>query len=61
MALSAGAAEYIDGISAVECPGSDTKQSDSDAPVMPERWRNAEYPFMAIAPRSTVTQSGSTW
>ena len=23
--------------------------------------RNVEYPFIAIAPRSTVTQSDSTW
>ena len=37
-----------------ECPVYDTKQSDGEAPVMLERWRNAEYPFIAIAPRSTL-------
>ena len=26
-----------------------------------EAFRNAEYPFIAIAPRSTLTWSGSTW
>ena len=34
--------------------GFDTKQSDSEVPVM------LESPFIAIALRSTLTQSGST-
>ena len=44
MAQSAEAAEYTDGISSKglyspnECPGYDTKQSDSEASVMPELW-----------------------
>ena len=38
-----------------ECPGYDMKQSDGQA------LGNAEYPFIAIALSSTLTQSGSTW
>ena len=41
-------------------PGYDTKQSDVQIRVMLELWRNAEYPFIAIAPRSTLPRSGST-
>ena len=32
-----------------------------EAPVVLELWGNAEYPFIAIAPRSTLVRSGSTW
>ena len=57
LAQSAGATEYTDYFSAEgkklpapnECPECDTKQSES------------EYPFIAIAPRSTLVRSGSTW
>ena len=37
-----------------ECPGYDIKQSDSEAPVMLEFLVNLEYPFIAIAPMSTL-------
>ena len=37
----------------------DTKQSDCEVPVLLELWGN-EYPFIAIAPRSSLTRSGST-
>ena len=40
-----------------ECPRYDTKQSDGEAPVA---FGNADYPFMTIAPRSTLVRSGST-
>ena len=39
----------------------DTKQFDDEALVMLELWENVEYPFIAIAPRSTLAQSDSTW
>ena len=64
MAQSAGAVEYTDCISAEgfsqnECPGYNTKQwwDSSNAGVL----RNAKYYFIAIALRSTLAQSGSTW
>ena len=38
----------------------DSKQSDGEVPVMLPS-RNVEYPFIAIAPRSFLAQSGSTW
>ena len=38
-----------------DCPGYNTKQSDGKAPLMLEFW---EYPFIAIAPGSTLAQSG---
>ena len=44
-----------------ECPGYDTKQSDSEAPVNAGALGNAEYPFIAIVPRFTIARSGSTW
>ena len=37
------------------------KQSDSVAPVMLEIWGEAQYPFIAITPRSTLARSGNTW
>ena len=40
-----------------ECPGYDTKQSFSKTGALGK----AEYPFIAIAPRSTQARSGSTW
>ncbi len=40
-----------------ECLGYDTKQSDGEVPVM---LGNVEYPFIAIAPRSTLAWRGST-
>ena len=43
-----------------KCPEYDTKQSDGEVPAMLELWGNAEYPFIAIAPRSTLSRSGST-
>ena len=67
VALSAGAAEYTDCISVEEqgslneCPGYDTKQFESEAPVMQEFGRMRCTPFIAIAPRFTMTRSGSTW
>ena len=36
------------------CPWYDIKQSDGKAR------RNMDYPFIGIAPRSTMTQNGST-
>ena len=54
MTHATGAVEYIDCISAKECPGYDTKQSDAGA------LGNVEYPFIAITPRSTLARSGST-
>ena len=62
MAQNAGAAEYTDCISAEgydtskECPRCDTKQSNGNAGTL----GNAEYPFIAIALRSTLVPSGST-
>ena len=44
-----------------ECPGYDTIQSDGKVPVMLGLWGNGELPFIAIAPRSTLTRRGSTW
>ena len=64
LAQSAGAVEYTDCFSAEgvrpphECPGHDTKQSDSE---VPGALGNVEYPFIAIAPRSTLARSGSIW
>ena len=40
-----------------EWPGYDTKQSDCEITAL----GNAEYPFIAIAPRSILAHSGSTW
>ena len=59
IASSAGAVELhrlhlcIEVIYPNECPVNDTKQSNA-------LW-NAECYFIAIAPRSTLAQSGSTW
>ena len=63
LAQSAGAVEYTDCTSAErvrknECPGYDTKQSDGEVPVMLGLWGNAEHPFIAIAPRSTLLSMG---
>ena len=44
-----------------ECPVYDTKQADGEAPVMLELWRIWSTPFIAIASRSTLAWSGSTW
>ena len=44
-----------------ECPRYDTKQPDGDDTKQPAgALGNAEYPFIAIAPRSTLARSGST-
>ena len=43
----------------IQHPGYDIKQSDGEAPVL-EIWINAEYSFIAITPKSTLTRSGST-
>ena len=63
-AQSAGDVEYTDYFSAKgvrssanECPRYDTKQSEGEVPVM----ENAEHPFFAIAPRSSLDWNGSTW
>ena len=53
IAKLAGGVEYTDCFSAY-----DTKQSDGEVPVT--LW-NAEYPIIAITPRSTLAHSGSTW
>ena len=42
-----------------ECP--DTKQSDGDGSSSAGALENAEYPFIATAPRSTLARSGNTW
>ena len=39
----------------------DTQQSDSDVPMMLGALGNAEHPFIAIVPRSTMAWRGSTW
>ena len=44
-----------------ECPGYDNKQSDGEAPVMLCLWGHVEYPFIAIAPRSTLAGGVRTW
>ena len=41
-----------------ECPGHDIKQSDG---FQLGYLGNVEYPFIAIATRSTLAQSGSSW
>ena len=41
-----------------ESPGYDTKHSDGDVPGV---LGNAEHPFIAFAPRSTLAWNGSTW
>ena len=43
-----------------ECPEYVTKQSDGEVPVMLELWVIQSTPFIAIAPRSTLAQRGST-
>ena len=55
IAQSAGAVEYIN-----ECPD-DTKQFDGEVAVLLGLLGNAEHPFIAIAPRSTLARNGSTW
>ena len=44
-----------------ECPLYDAKQSYGDVPVMLELWGMQSNPFIAIAPRSILTRSGSNW
>ena len=45
-----------------ECPRYDTKQSDGErVPAVLELWGMRSTPFIAIAPRSTLARSGSTW
>ena len=44
-----------------ECPVPDTEQSDVEAPVLQEVLGNSGFQFIAITPRSTLTQSGNTW
>ena len=43
------------------CLGYDTKQSDGCGSSNAGALGNAEYPFIAIAPRSTFIRSDSTW
>ena len=66
-AQSTGAVEYTDCTSADgktplpnESPGCDTKQSDDEGQINAGDLGNAEYPFIAIAPRFTLARSGST-
>ena len=67
MAQSAGAAEYTDCIiaegqdSTNECLRYDTKQSDGEASIMLELWGMQSTLFIAIVPRFTLAQIGSTW
>ena len=56
MAQSAGVTDYTDGITD-ECPAYDTKQFDGNAGA----FIKAEYPFIAIIPRSIMVRSGNTW
>ncbi len=56
MSQLAGAAEYTNCISAEgshsshECPGYDTKQSDSEVPVMLELWEMWHNPSLPLLP-----------
>ena len=56
MAQSAGAAKYTDCVSAEgqdspnECPGYDTKQSDSEATVLLEIWGMRSTPSLLLLP-----------
>ena len=66
-AQSAGSVEYADCIFAegFETPHDesfvyDIKQSEGETPVMMELWPMWSYLFIAIAPRFTLAQSGST-
>ena len=58
MAQSAGAAEYIDCISAEgkdssnECPGYNPKQSDGGAPIMQELCEMQSTPSLSLLPSS---------
>ena len=60
----AGVVEYNDCIFAEgkdspnECPRYNTKQSDGETPA--RALGNVKYPFIVIAPRSTLARSGST-
>ena len=67
-AQSAGAVEYTDYTSAEgktpptnECPGYNTKKIWWRGPSNAGDLENVEYPFIAIAPRSTLARRGSTW
>ena len=44
-----------------KCPGYDIKQSDGEVPVILKLSGMWSTPFIAIAPRSTQTRSGSIW
>ena len=44
-----------------ECPGYDTKQFWWWGSSVAGALGNAEHPFIAIAPKSTLTRRGSTW
>ena len=59
----AGAVEYTNCISAERwwvSPPSLNKWSGFDTKPSDGALKNVEYPFIAIAPRSTLTQSGGT-
>ena len=43
-----------------ERPRYNIKQSDGEVPVMLDLG-DVEHPFIVIAPRPTLAQSGSTW
>ena len=44
-----------------EWSGYDPKQSDGDGSSNAGALGNVEYPFIAIAPRSTLASSSNTW
>ena len=51
MAYLAGAVEYTDSISASrKCPGYDTEQSNSEAPVILELWGMQSTPLLPLLP-----------
>ena len=61
-AQSAGAVEYTEGQDSHKgYPVYNTKQSDGEVPVMLGLWGMRSTPSIAIAPRSTLAQRGSTW
>ena len=43
-----------------KCSGLDIKQSKGEATIIPVLLGNTKYPFIVIAPRSTLSRSGST-
>ena len=50
----------MDKTPAHECHGYDIKPSESEAPTS-GTLENMEHPFVAIAPKTTLTLGGTTW